>query len=151
MNPTNGFGTKIPTLIQETSVDHRLGQHKSSGEGSALNLGDREITLESISAEMRNLKEENRRLKEAIIKADGSSSGLEHDNVNSSLLNSSAIASKSTTVDSEKMNARLKAMFKEKIHLFREAVYLLTGYKVIMYCAHYVVILFTIMSPLSFL
>ena len=129
MNPTNGFGSQIPSVATEASTENRLGHYKSSDDG-ALIFVDREITLESISAEMRSLKEENRRLKEAIIKIDGSTFGLDHDNVNSSLLNSSAIASKSTTVDSEKMNARLKAMFKEKIHLFREAVYLLTGYKV---------------------
>jgi hypothetical protein len=32
--------------------------------------------------------------------------------------------------DSNKLNQRLKEMFKERITTFREAVYLLTGYKV---------------------
>jgi Mitotic checkpoint protein len=32
--------------------------------------------------------------------------------------------------DASKMNIRLKEMFKEKIQAFREAVYLLTGWKV---------------------
>lgn len=34
------------------------------------------------------------------------------------------------TADSAKLNQRLKEMFKERITSFREAVYLLTGYKV---------------------
>ena len=33
-------------------------------------------------------------------------------------------------IDNNKMNARLKEMFKERITAFREGVYLLTGYKV---------------------
>ena len=36
----------------------------------------------------------------------------------------------SNTADSNKMNQRLKEMFKERITSFRECVYLLTGYKV---------------------
>lgn len=35
-----------------------------------------------------------------------------------------------STVDPNKMNQRLKEIFKEKISTFREAVYLLTGFKV---------------------
>ena len=35
-----------------------------------------------------------------------------------------------TGVDSNKMNARLKEMFRERINSYREAVYLLFGYKV---------------------
>lgn len=34
------------------------------------------------------------------------------------------------TVDSGKLNQRLKEMFRERIKWFREAVYLLTGYKI---------------------
>ena len=37
--------------------------------------------------------------------------------------------------DSSKMNQRLKEMFKERITCFREAVYLLTGYKIDLYSA----------------
>jgi hypothetical protein len=36
----------------------------------------------------------------------------------------------SATIDSQKLNLRLKEMFKERIAAFREAVYLLSGYKV---------------------
>ena len=35
-----------------------------------------------------------------------------------------------SVADSNKLNQRLKEMFKERIKSFREAVYLLTGYKV---------------------
>lgn len=41
----------------------------------------------------------------------------------------------SNTVDSSKLNLRLKEMFKERITSFREAVYLLTGFKVDLYTA----------------
>jgi mitotic spindle assembly checkpoint protein MAD1 len=41
----------------------------------------------------------------------------------------------STIADSNKLNQRLKEMFKDRITSFREAVYLLTGYKVDLYAA----------------
>lgn len=40
-----------------------------------------------------------------------------------------------SAVDQAKLNQRLKEMFKEKISTFREAVYLLTGYKMELYSA----------------
>ena len=40
--------------------------------------------------------------------------------------------SNSSGTDSNKLNQRLKEMFKERITSFREAVYLLTGYKVLL-------------------
>ena len=46
---------------------------------------------------------------------------------NNSVLGRSAIGG---VVDPNKMNQRLKELFKEKISTFREAVYLLTGFKV---------------------
>jgi DNA anti-recombination protein RmuC len=39
-------------------------------------------------------------------------------------------SSAASAADSSKLNQRLKEMFKERITSFREAVYLLTGYKV---------------------
>jgi len=36
------------------------------------------------------------------------------------------------TTDMNKLNLRLKEMFKERISKFREAVYLLTGFKVLL-------------------
>lgn len=39
-------------------------------------------------------------------------------------------SSSSSSADSNKLNMRLKEMFKERITSFREGVYLLTGYKV---------------------
>ena len=38
--------------------------------------------------------------------------------------------STASVVDSQKLNARLKEMFRERINSYREAVYLLFGYKV---------------------
>jgi len=46
-----------------------------------------------------------------------------------------AAASALGGVDSTKMNKRLKEMFRERISIFREAVYLLTGYKVDLFTA----------------
>lgn len=45
----------------------------------------------------------------------------------------SAAAVAAAAADSNKLNQRLKEMFKERITAFREAVYLLTGYKVDLY------------------
>ena len=46
---------------------------------------------------------------------------------------SSSSSSSASAADSNKLNQRLKEMFKERITSFREAVYLLTGYKVDLY------------------
>jgi hypothetical protein len=46
---------------------------------------------------------------------------------NNTASSSTAVAS---VVDPNKLNQRLKEMFREKITAFREAVYLLTGFKV---------------------
>jgi hypothetical protein len=55
-------------------------------------------------------------------------------NVSIFVANSEAVTGSSSTAvsttDSNKLNQRLKEMFKERITSFREAVYLLTGYKV---------------------
>ncbi len=45
------------------------------------------------------------------------------------------------TADSSKLNTRLKEMFKERITAFREAVYLLTGYKVSSFFSIYLSVL----------
>jgi hypothetical protein len=51
-------------------------------------------------------------------------------------LNTSHSTNTTIGLDSSKMNQRLKEMFKERITSFREAVYLLTGFRVskIMFC-----------------
>jgi mitotic spindle assembly checkpoint protein MAD1 len=48
---------------------------------------------------------------------------------------SSTAATAASIADAAKMNLRLKEMFKERITAFREAVYLLTGYKIDLYSA----------------
>jgi mitotic spindle assembly checkpoint protein MAD1 len=50
-------------------------------------------------------------------------------NTNTSTLPSKPQVNSSNVVDPAKLNQRLKEMFKEKIATFREAVYLLTGFK----------------------
>mmetsp|Transcript_31687 Transcript_31687/g.32280 ORF Transcript_31687/g.32280 Transcript_31687/m.32280 type:complete len:267 (+) Transcript_31687:245-1045(+) len=55
-----------------------------------------------------------------------------------STMNTSTTGGGSATsvgIDSAKMNKRLKEMFRERISCFREAVYLLTGYKVDLFTA----------------
>jgi hypothetical protein len=42
----------------------------------------------------------------------------------------SSSSSSNNVADSSKLNLRLKEMFKERITAFREAVYLLTGWKI---------------------
>jgi len=96
-------------------------------------------TLES----MRCLREENRRLQDLIIQKtsleeEQNNSGSNSSNQGSNL-ETSVVAgtqnSGSSGVDSNKLNQRLKDMFKERITCFREAVYLLTGYKIDLYSA----------------
>jgi hypothetical protein len=53
----------------------------------------------------------------------------------SSSSSASAAATTASIADAAKMNQRLKEMFKERITAFREAVYLLTGYKIDLYSA----------------
>lgn len=87
--------------------------------------------MATITNEIRQLKEENMRLREAIIMKTEKDSQLNTTVANSSDGNNTSAVNRSTTVDSDKLNMRLKAMFKERISCFREAVYLLTGYKVL--------------------
>jgi hypothetical protein len=53
----------------------------------------------------------------------------------SDLASTSIAVGPAASADSNKLNQRLKEMFKERITSFREAVYLLTGYKVDLYAA----------------
>ncbi len=88
--------------------------------------------------EMKAIREENSRLRGLLLQHTGPDSNT--GNTAARLTPSSASTSASVTVarvpvvgvgpDSAKMNQRLKEMFKERITCFREAVYLLTGYKV---------------------
>lgn len=120
-NPSNNYGATRSEPVRE-KVTHLVS---TRGEG------EEHLSIDNLANEMRQLREENRRLKDAIIiKSEG--------NANASMMESdvptgggsnASMMSKST-VDSEKLNMRLKAMFKERISCFREAVYLLTGYKV---------------------
>ena len=55
----------------------------------------------------------------------------QHDttNINTNINTNSSTGT--TTADANKLNLRLKEMFKERITKFREAVYILTGFKVL--------------------
>jgi hypothetical protein len=139
-NPTNGFGAQQSVSSASNSLSSFNAGRDSIGKsviaGAPPNVP---LSIETLSSELHGLKEENRRLKEAIIRADSNLSiagpSGDNDNGNVSMtLNTSTVASKSTAVDAEKLNNRLKAMFREKIACFREAVYLLTGYKVRLSC-----------------
>lgn len=68
---------------------------------------------------------------------DDNDANIDEDNIiiSSSTTNTSINPSTSANslVDLQKLNTRLKEMFKEKITVFREAVYILTGFKVLKY------------------
>ena len=65
------------------------------------------------------------------IRTDNATSSEQSDTRKDSLNTSTAFGG----ADSSKLNQRLKEMFKERIASFREAVYLLTGYKIDLYAA----------------
>ena len=85
---------------------------------------------------MRALQAENRQLTESLAAASAASSAAAAAAAaagpSSSLQNTSVAAAGAATSapDSSKLNLRLKEMFRERITSFREAVYLLLGYKV---------------------
>lgn len=83
------------------------------------------LSIASITSEIRQLKEENMRLREAIIMKTEKDS-----RINTTVACDGNVSVNRSAVDSDKLNMRLKAMFRERISCFREAVYLLTGYKV---------------------
>lgn len=94
--------------------------------------------------ELRRLREDNRRLRDMVIQRtnDGdtaSSSNNAHTPATGTqtpaVATSTTPASASTGIDSSKLNLRLKEMFRERINCFREAVYLLTGYKIDLFSA----------------
>ena len=110
--------------------------------------------------ELRHLREENRRLQDLVIQrtdeisnsssSSNSANQLSSSNVvdqsqqRESVMDTSAVVTAADAnntsfnvlgPDSNKMNQRLKEMFKERITCFREAVYLLTGYKIDLYSA----------------
>ena len=86
---------------------------------------------------MRHLTEEVGRLRRQLssVASDISGERLEDRslvaNNDSSFMTGAALGS----VDSTKVNARLKEIFKEKISSYREAVYLLTGFKIDLHSA----------------
>jgi hypothetical protein len=123
-NPTNAFrpgsGTGASAAVTQAGA-------KSQAVAASENYEN--LNIATIASEIRQLKEENVRLREAIIiKTDKDSANSSDGN------NNTSVANRSTAVDSDKLNMRLKAMFKERISCFREAVYLLTGYKVCDIC-----------------
>jgi hypothetical protein len=125
-NPSNNYtkdhGEKTVSNAEPVSSKSQVAISTDSPRQSTENL-----SITDITNEIRHLKEENRRLKEAVI-AKTDQQGQADDGA-SSHANNTSINNKSM-VDSDKLNMRLKAMFKERIACFREAVYLLTGFKV---------------------
>jgi hypothetical protein len=118
-NPSNNYGATRNDAVRE-KVAYQVSTRGESQE---------QLSIEDLANEMRQLREENRRLKDAIIiKSEGNANASMMESDTGGAANASMLSK--STVDSEKLNMRLKAMFKERIACFREAVYLLTGYKV---------------------
>lgn len=123
-------------------------------QADSLNVKDRgsEVIVSSVPVEeLKRLRSENKELKNsiALLRQGGCTTCItaSSDNSSSSAICSSGSISENatntslvapapqpvlpmSTTDSAKLNQRLKEMFKERITAFREAVYLLTGYKV---------------------
>lgn len=117
------------------------GGDAAGGRGGGKNILD----------ELKHLRAENRRLQTLCLQrtdedegSRGDSSGEAGGGVSLADLSTvggrgtSCVASVASTallggLDSTKMNKRLKEMFRERISIFREAVYLLTGYKACMH------------------
>ena len=124
-NPTNGFQGTPSTASTDNAAT------SAASKGTAASTDYENLSMATITNEIRQLKEENMRLREAIIMKTEKDSQLNTTVGYSSDGNNTSVVNRSTTVDSDKLNMRLKAMFKERISCFREAVYLLTGYKVV--------------------
>lgn len=78
---------------------------------------------------MKQLRVENKELKDKLkASIDASNSAANDQKVSLDENNHSSVGN--SNMDPNKLNQRLKEMFKEKIATFRESVYLLTGYKV---------------------
>jgi len=85
--------------------------------------------------ELRHLRDENKRLQDLLLSRtslDESEGKDNHSGSSSKIaLDTSVMPENNTSIiDSGKHNQRLKDVFKERITLFKEAVYLLTGFKI---------------------
>ena len=117
--------------------------------GTGTGTGEDGKTLTTPSAlarpmeELRHLREENRRLRDMALRQVDESSGLAADDKSDAIATpsrrlapttpaatSAATSATPAAPDSSKLNQRLKEMFRERITCFREAVYLLTGFKI---------------------
>lgn len=123
----------VPT---HTKVLHLKANPSSGlGQSSSSDRAPSSIPME----EVRHLRKQNRELREEVSRLkteEGSASSAEESTLEGHLSlakggsGSQSFVATSSTMDSAKLNQRLKEMFKERITCFREAVYLLTGYKV---------------------
>jgi hypothetical protein len=78
---------------------------------------------------LKDLKNQIRSLSKKALASDNQT--ISHQSDNSMMMDSSSsVGNKSGIVDPNKMNQRLKEIFREKISTFREAVYMLTGFRV---------------------
>jgi DNA repair exonuclease SbcCD ATPase subunit len=85
--------------------------------------------LQTASAEIRKLKQEQQQQQQAGDRASASPSAGGTTNTATTSA-PAATPAVSSTIDTSKLNLRLKEMFKERITTFRESVYLLTGWKI---------------------
>lgn len=140
-----GLRDELLGLQKATGVDFVPGRvrvlHLRQNPAAAAGVASKGAseTLASCLEELRNLRDENRRLRDMAIQADGDpdeNTPLPTPGSRAlltpaaSTLTPAASTPNVAAPDSSKLNQRLKEMFRERITCFREAVYLLTGYKI---------------------
>lgn len=127
--------TGLDYVPSQTRVLHLI-QNPAAGAGASKSSSGPGKTFATQIEELRYLREETKRLQELVLhRTDDIDSSDGKDNSSSSKLaleTSMAPGVNSSTIiaDPEKVNQRLKETFKERITCFREAVYLLTGFKI---------------------
>ena len=139
-----GLRDELLGLQKATGIDFvpgrvrvlHLRQNPAAAAGVA-SKGTSETFVNSLE-ELRRLRDENHRLRDMAIQPDGDldentllpTPGQTNLTPAASILTPATSTPNVIAPDSSKLNQRLKEMFRERITCFREAVYLLTGYKI---------------------
>jgi mitotic spindle assembly checkpoint protein MAD1 len=125
--------TGLDYVPSQTRVLHLVQNPTAGAVKSSIGPGKKFATH---IEELRHLREENKRLQELVLQRSDdidSSDGKDHSSSSKLALDTSVaqgVNSSTIIADPEKVNQRLKETFKERITCFREAVYLLTGFKI---------------------
>ena len=115
----------IDYIPSETKVIHMVNNPFSNKLQSA---GKKIPSFSTLPSEkLKHLLVENKLLKNA--------SSVESHVASETISSNDNLSTNNQGEDSKKLNQRLKEMFRERITTFREAVYLLTGYKIDLYSA----------------